>query len=95
MTKDVVLVAEQDALGRVAAVWRYTSEQKFAKPMIVNDLDTFDGARFRFHGASEQEILNHIKGLPAPRDEGGLDLDAMGDSAGRHGFRGAATRAPN
>ena len=28
MTKDVVLVAEQDALGRVAAVWRYTSEQK-------------------------------------------------------------------
>ena len=64
MRNKIVLVAEQDSRGKVAAVWRRLPNQKTAKPVWRNDMKDVDRKSAVFHGASETDIVNHIKSLP-------------------------------
>lgn len=62
--REILLVAEQDGDGRVAAVWKRANGDRTARPMRTNDLDQASLARADFHGSSPQDILAFIDRLP-------------------------------
>lgn len=60
----MLLVAEQDVNGRIAAVWRLAAGDITARPMQRNDIDWNGVSRADFHGGSRQDILAFIENLP-------------------------------
>lgn len=68
INRGMLLVAEQDGDGRIAAVWRLAEGQMTARPMQQNDLDWDSLSRADFHGGSQEEILAFIDRLPKAGD---------------------------
>ena len=69
INRGMLLVAEQDGDGRIAAVWRLAEGQITARPMQQNDLDLDSLSRADFHGGSQEEILAFIDRLPKAGEE--------------------------
>ena len=67
MNNELLLVAEQDEAGRVIAVWKRAKEEKIARPMSFNDLNSSDLSGAIYHGASPVDIASFIKRLPKGR----------------------------
>ena len=60
----VLLVAEQDAEGHVAAVWKVAQGERIARPMRRNDLDRESRAGANLYGGPAKAILAYIDRLP-------------------------------
>ena len=64
INRGMLLVAEHDGDGRIAAVWRLAEGDRTARPMQSNDIDLNSLSGADFHGGSQQDILAFIERLP-------------------------------
>lgn len=64
MQSELLLVAEQDEVGRVIAVWKKAKADRIARPMVRNDLDKASLGDADYYGAPAREIESFIQRLP-------------------------------